>query len=72
LTPPLRPSSSVTACPEPKPLTIVERTMISFALGRLRGLASDIALAGALPLLALELSLRTLRRRRMLRPSATT
>jgi hypothetical protein len=48
---------------EPMPLTVVERTLVRRALD-LPGLASDIALAGALPMLAIEIAIRTAARTR--------
>lgn len=44
---------------EPAPLTLIERTAVSIALRRLNGRASDIALACSLPLLAIELAVRS-------------
>lgn len=68
---PVRPDLRLPAGRGPEQLTVVERTMVAFALGRMRGRGSDIALAGALPLLVLELACRSLLRRSTIRPSAT-
>ena len=52
----------------PEPLTVTERMLVRGALCGLRGRASDVALAGSLPILAVELALRSLARRRPTRP----
>lgn len=55
---------------EPLELTIVERTLVRVALG-LPGRASDIALAGVLPILALEIGIRVAGRLAMKRLRAS-